>query len=294
MCGIAGVIGPNAKEHAKAVEAMLHAMAHRGPDDEGVFVAPSGACVLGHRRLSILDPSAAAAQPMTSVDGHLALAYNGECYNYQRLREEIFPAAAFRSSGDTELVLRLLGRFGVEALEKMNAMFALALWDEHRQTLLLARDRFGQKPLYYAQVGNLLLFASEVRGLLASGLVPRRAAPEAIRSFLAYGAVQGPATIVEGVSLLGPGAFIEACPGGEIRHADFCTSDNAQRLESVEDLKLQFSAAVERHLISDVPIGVFLSGGVDSSAIAAVAGRVSERPINTLCVVYPDHRKSVV
>ncbi len=168
MCGIAGIIGNVALEHKHAVQKMIASMTHRGPDGEGVYVSPSGTCVLGHRRLAILDLSNAASQPMSSHDRNLALVYNGECYNYRTLRKELNNIGVhFNSTGDTEVVLKILEAEGTDALDKLNAMFALALWDEQRQTLLLARDRYGQKPLYFTHIGKLFIFASEVRAILA-------------------------------------------------------------------------------------------------------------------------------
>jgi asparagine synthase (glutamine-hydrolysing) len=200
MCGIAGIVGPGARRHQKTVSRMLESLAHRGPDGEGLYVAPSGLCVLGHRRLSILDLTDAAAQPMLSADRKFTISYNGELYNFIELKNELTKSGErFHSSGDTEVLLRLLIRRGIEVLPHLNGMFAFALWDEQKKALLLARDRFGQKPLYITRVGNLWLFASEIRALLATGLVRREADPVGILGFLSYGAVQGPSTIVKGI-----------------------------------------------------------------------------------------------
>ena len=175
MCGIAGILGTGAVENTGAVKRMVTAMNHRGPDGEGLYVSASGLCVLGHRRLSIIDLSDAAAQPMVTDSQSHALCYNGECYNFQQLRNQWFEnGETFTSSGDTEVVLKMLKLRGRECLPDLNAMFALALWDETEQTLLLARDRFGQKPLYFTVQQGLLIFASEIRTLLASGMVPRK------------------------------------------------------------------------------------------------------------------------
>ena len=152
MCGIAGIIGPGACEYRQAIQKAVDSMAHRGPDGEGFYVSPSGNCVLGHRRLSILDLSDTASQPMLSDNGNSVLVYNGECYNFQELRKNLQTKNLnFKSTGDTEVVLKLLEIEGEKALEKLNAMFALALWNERKQSLLIARDRYGQKPLYFAR-----------------------------------------------------------------------------------------------------------------------------------------------
>jgi asparagine synthase (glutamine-hydrolysing) len=290
MCGIAGIFGNGASEHVEAVQKMIDSMSHRGPDGQGIYVSSGGTCVLGHRRLSILDLSEAAAQPMVSSDGNNVLVYNGECYNFKELRDELRNSGeSFISSGDTEVLLRLFARDGISVLPKLNAMFALAFWDERKQELLLARDRYGQKPLYFARIGKLLLFASEVRALLASGIVPRKADLGAIQSYLAYGSVQEPFTIVSGVSLLGPGSYMTFGLQGKER-TDFYWSYPVEKKEvSKDELRKSFISAVERHLISDAPLGLFLSGGIDSSAVVAAtaACSVSER-IKTLCVDFPD------
>jgi asparagine synthase (glutamine-hydrolysing) len=228
---------------------------------------------------------------MLSADKRWAFVYNGECYNFRDLRNTLADEGEeFRSSGDTEVVMRLLGLEGASALARMNAMFALALWDEWEQTLLLARDRYGQKPLYYTRVGKLILFASEVRTLLASGMVPRKADPAAIRSYLAYGAVQGHRTIVSGISLLPPASYALFEPDGKERRGTFWSYPIEKKSFSVEELRSSFTSAVQRHLISDAPIGIFLSGGIDSSAIvAAAACEVGER-VKTLSVVFPEQR----
>ena len=220
-----------------------------------------------------------------------ALCYNGECYNFQELRHEMQKQGeSFTSSGDTEVVLKMLVRRGHECLLDLNAMFALAFWNEARQTLLLARDRFGQKPLYYTLRNGLLIFASEVRALLASGLVPRVADVESVGSFLACGSVCGPRTIVEDVKLLQSGHYLLAAANGAshaVPHA-YWSAPRDKVDVAPEELRDAFAAAVKRHMISDVPIGVFLSGGIDSSAVAAAAMKGLGNGVTTLCVVYPD------
>jgi asparagine synthase (glutamine-hydrolysing) len=226
---------------------------------------------------------------MRSEDGRFALSYNGECYNFQALRGELeADGESFRSTGDTEVVLKLLARHGSGALCRINGMFALALWDEARRHLLLARDRFGQKPLYYAQVGDLWLFASEVRALLASGLIERRLDPAVVRGYLALGAVQGPPTAVAGVRLVPAASFLEIEAGRAVERGRYWSPDAGRQARSDREVREVFQAAVRRHLVSDAPIGLFLSGGVDSSAVAAAAVRVqAARPV-TLSVVFPE------
>jgi asparagine synthase (glutamine-hydrolysing) len=290
MCGIAGIVGKNATDHEDALRRMVDAMRHRGPDGEGYYRSPSGTCLLGHRRLAILDLSDAAAQPMVSPDAQYAFAYNGECYNFRPIRAELAgEGEAFASSGDTEVLFRLLRKRGRACLSGLNAMFAFGFWDEAQKTLLLARDRFGQKPLYYTHRGSLLLFASELRALLASGLVERRINPSAIRGYLAYGAVQGPETIVDGVRLLPAAHYLDYQAQGRESSGRYWTPPTDKQPLAPEMLRDRFCEAVERHLISDAPIGLFLSGGIDSSAIAAAAAKARpDNPPVSLAVIFPD------
>lgn len=289
MCGIAGIVGEGASEHREAVRRMMAAMEHRGPDGEGMYLSPSGRCVLGHRRLAILDLSEAAAQPMCSEDGRWAFTYNGECYNFPELRDALeAKGEVFRSSGDTEVVMRLLEREGEEALARLNGMFALALWDEREGRLLLGRDRYGQKPLYTVRLGRMLLFASELRALLASGLVSRRVNPAAVYGYLAYGSIQEPNTILWDARLLAPQGYLRWSVGGEHEEGKYWAPAREKRVLGPMELRESFVAAIERHLLSDAPLGLFLSGGIDSSAVAAAAARVAPEQVKTLSMVYPD------
>lgn len=287
MCGIAGIAGPTAAQHSGAVRSMLAAMQHRGPDGEGLYLSPDGQCVLGHKRLSIIDLSTLSAQPFTAPGG--ALSYNGECYNYLELREALIARGkSFVSSGDTEVVLQTVLSDGPDGLRKLNAMFAVAFWDERERSLLLGRDFYGQKPLYYSQVDGLLIFASELRALLASGLVKRELDAESVRSYLAYGAVQAPNTIVKGVTSLEPDTKLLFKDGA------FAVSKIGQWNDEIEDLSLDelrtvFSQAASRHLISDANVAIFLSGGIDSSAVVAAASISGVANISTLTLVFPDY-----
>lgn len=289
MCGIAGMVGSGARVHEGVVKRMLASMAHRGPDGEGIYISPSGLCVLGHRRLAILDLTEHAAQPMRSPDGRFVLTYNGECYNFRELREELRDdGEEFASTGDTEVVLRMLARRGEEALTRLNAMFALALWDDKERRLLLARDRFGQKPLYLARVHGGWLFASEVRALLASGLVQRRIDWTGVLGFLSFGAVQQPNTIAAGVSEIEPAASVLLGVNGRRSTRCYWRPGRGKASLRGHELREAFLAAVRRHLMADVPIGVFLSGGIDSSATAAAATRAHGGKVGTLTVTFPD------
>lgn len=290
MCGIVGIVGTGADQRRDELERMIAAIAHRGPDGAGSWAAPSGLCLFGHRRLSILDLTESAAQPMIHPGAGTALTYNGEIYNYQPFREELLRSGeALRSTGDTETLLALLTRDGHRALAALNGMYALGFWDEAHATLTLARDPFGQKPLYYARRGGLLLFASEMRALFASGLVEPRIDPAGVLSYLAYGAPHEPSTLAQGVRALEPGSWLEFdARSGRVEGGVIWTPPRDKDPISGQALREHFLQAVKRHLISDAPIGVFLSGGIDSSAVAAAAARVSSGRVVTLGVSFPD------
>lgn len=289
MCGIAGLIGLEAWQHQEAVQLMTNAMVRRGPDGGGFYVAESGQCVLGHRRLSILDLSSASAQPMTSSDGRYHLSYNGEIYNFSVLRSQLEQSGIqFHSKGDTEVLLHVLATWGVQGLARVNGMFALALWDERERTLLLARDRFGQKPLYWARVSQGIVFASEIRAMLASGLVPAKLDQAGLQGYLSYGAVQEPKTIIQSVQALPRGCYLLLSAESKDSIHRLPKLNNSLRIASVGELRDLFAAAVNRHLISDVPVGCFLSGGLDSSAIVAAAVHGQQSELHTLSVVFPD------
>ncbi len=289
MCGIAGIVGENAVGRQAAVRRMLDAMAHRGPDSTGLYAAPSGACVLGHCRLAVIDLSDASAQPMRTADGRYAYVCNGELYDFIEKRAELErQGEVFQSSGDAEVFFKLLARAGAAALPSCNGMFAAALWDEQAQSLLLARDIFGQKQVYYARRNGLLIFASEVRALLASGMVERRVDPLGLAGYLSFGAVPSPRTIVAGVELL-PAAATLRWQAGAVEPARSYWRPPADK-DSLPPGALRdvFVRAVRRHLVSDAPLGLFLSGGIDSSAVAVAAARVSGQTLRTLAVVFPE------
>jgi len=290
MCGIAGIIGEGAAKHIDAVRHMVEAQRHRGPDGEGIYISPSGFCVLGHRRLAIMDLSDAAVQPMLADEGKVAFVYNGMCYNFREMRDELHrhENVKFTTTGDTEVVLQLLVHDGIRALVRLNAMFALALWDENKRQLLLARDRFGQKPLYITRVGKLTIFASEINALLASGLVPRKADSKGICGYFSYGSIQEPGTIIAGVSTFPRASYAILDIDGEETRRQYWFPSLDKRYCSSGELREIFMSAVARHLISDAPIGLFLSGGIDSSSIAAAAVHSSKESVKALSIVFPD------
>lgn len=293
MCGIAGLVSVRPGEFRRPVQAMVTALSHRGPDDEGLELidspAGAGTIVLGARRLAILDRSAAGHQPMTDPQTMSWVVYNGEVYNFSALRETFGDDVAWRSTGDTEVLLHTYRRDGLEAFAHWRGMFAAAVWDVPRQQLVLVRDRLGIKPLYYWQGDGLLLFASEVRALLASGLVPRRLSPEGLSGYLTFGSAQDPLTLIEGVRAVPPGhavivehSRVSPRPYWRLPSA----AAPAPEPEWVEAVRTRFAETVASHLVSDVPVGVFLSGGVDSTLVAALAQEASAAPISTWTVAF--------
>ena len=285
MCGIAGLVreGGLAPGDRDAVQRMLALQEHRGPDGEGLYEADR--VVLGHRRLSILDVSAAGRQPMSNEDGSVQVSFNGEIYNHRELRAELMAAGhRFESGTDTEVLVHGYEQWGIEGLlERLRGMWAFGLWDA-RRGLLLARDRIGIKPLYYHQGSGFLGFASEVKALVRCGLVPEERDRKALTGFLMAGAVPEPRTIIRGVECLGPGHWAEWKDGRLAIHRywDLDTPVTAEP----EGLAGLLEDTVRRHLISDVPLGVFLSGGVDSASLVALASRVQK--LTTLTVVFDE------
>jgi asparagine synthase (glutamine-hydrolysing) len=321
----AGAVSPD-----MPIVKMIAQMQHRGPDDQGsvLFRTRDLEVVLGHTRLSIIDLTAAGHQPMGISDcrspiagwkekrkgeGHRAegerrrtfwIAYNGEIYNYKELKEELRIADCelqiedqWKSESDTEVILKAYSLWGEDSLRKLRGMFALAIWDSHCEELILARDRFGIKPLYYYATDKLFVFASEIRTLLASGLVPRQLSIEGVASYLQSGAVSSPLTIIQGVRSLLPGNSLSVRRNAEklqcaISDSGLPIADSglpiADRKEAVALLRQTLEDSVRAHLVSDVPVAAFLSGGIDSSALVALMCQVAEEPPKTFTVTFSE------
>jgi len=282
VCGICGVLSWREAPAPRHVEAMTAALVHRGPDGQGLHI--DGPVALGHRRLSIIDLSDAASEPMSNEDGTLWLVFNGEIYNFRELRADLEKRHAFRSRSDGEVILHLYEERGDEAVAALDGMFAFALWDGKARRLLLGRDRAGKKPLYYHAGPGFFAFGSEVKALLAHPRVPRDLDPAALPLYLAYGYVPTPGTFYREIRSLPPAhrmAVTEAgasepLPYWSVRFRD---GDRADEHEAEERFRDLLRAAVKRRLVADVPLGAFLSGGLDSSAVVAfmaeeAAGRV--------------------
>ncbi|ANY20773.1 Asparagine synthetase [glutamine-hydrolyzing] 1 [Tsuneonella dongtanensis] len=295
MCGIAGIFHcgtPKPVDPAR-VRAMTDALAHRGPDGEGVWSAPGVA--LGHRRLSIIDLTGS-PQPMASTDGRAMIVFNGEIYNFKELRRELENAGArFHTDGDTETILAAWQKWGPDCLSRLHGMFAFALYDLDARTLFLARDRLGVKPLFTAMLSDgSLAFASELKGLLAHPLLRREVDPLAVEDYLAWGYVPDHRSILKGVEKLPAGHYRllrhGAPPAAPTRWWDVSFAE--RRRESAADLEAELlfhlREAVTSRMVSDVPLGAFLSGGVDSSSVVALMAEASRDPVRTCSIGFDE------
>jgi asparagine synthase (glutamine-hydrolysing) len=303
MCGICGIVGFDTPHAEKLVRTMNARMTQRGPDDEGVFAGRSAA--VGMRRLSIIDLTGG-HQPVFNEDGSIAVVCNGEIYNFRELRRTLESHGhRFRTNSDTEAIVHAYEQWGDDCVQHLEGMFAFAALDKRpgRERLLIARDRLGIKPLYYAEMDGALLFASEVRALLASGLVEPQLSPAALESYLLFGSVVEPLTMIEGVYSLPPAhriaidltrrvpavvperywSFAEASQRGN--------SEARSRSSVVANVRALLEQAVDSHLIADVPLGIFLSSGIDSTALVALAARKKSQ-LHTVSVVFPEQEFS--
>lgn len=296
MCSISGILSPGPAPR-DAVVRMNRAQQHRGPDDQGIASCTfkNGDIHLGNTRLAIIDTSPAGHQPMNDPQTGNWITYNGETYNFKDLRLEL-DYESWTSHTDTEVVLRAYRRWGGDAFSKLRGMFALAIWDAQKQTLLLARDPFGIKPLYYYSTKDQFIFASELRALLASRLVPRRLRTAGINSYLAEGSVEAPLTIIDGVRQLLPGHCLQVKVSEanilELRDDEFAIPKpitfEGKRDDAVARLRVELEESVRLHLASDVPLGVFLSGGMDSSALVGLLSRITRQRPKTFSVVFDE------
>ncbi|HEX9988529.1 MAG TPA: asparagine synthase (glutamine-hydrolyzing) [Chloroflexia bacterium] len=301
MCGIAGIVlRPNASLHdlAERLEGMAQAMAHRGPDDQGIYMASEGRAGLANRRLAIRDLSPAGHMPMGNGSGSLQITYNGEIYNAQELRAELEKLNyQFCSNSDTEAILHGYAAWGAGVVHKLRGMFAFAILDRRVDSpegrLFIARDRLGIKPLYYATTPGAFLFASELKALLASGMVGREINPAGLAGYLMLGSVPNPLTIYRDVQALEPGCtlVVEAGSAPTIRRYWSLPNGEAEQIstgEAVERVRALLEEAVRIRLVSDVPLGAFLSGGLDSSAVVALMRKATGGPIRTCSMAFEE------
>ena len=289
MCGIAGQVSLRSDRaiDVAALQAMTRALAHRGPDGDGEYVSPGGVAGLGHRRLSIID-LVTGGQPIYNEDRSVAVVLNGEIYNFETLRARLERAGhRFATRSDTEAIAHLYEEDGLDCVRHLRGMFAFILWDERRGRLLAARDRVGKKPLYYAEHGGRLSLASEITALYRLRDLPRTLDPEAIDLYLTHSYIPSPLTILAGVRKLPP-AHTLIVEGGAVRLERYWTPPTATvattETEAAERLTRALEEAVRLRLIADVPLGCFLSGGVDSSIVVALMSRLSDKPVRTFSI----------
>lgn len=293
MCGIAGILEfePNQTSLTEGLKRMAKVLSHRGPDQEGFY--QTGPVGLAHRRLSIID-LASGQQPMGSRDEQVWLVFNGEIYNYPELKTELEQKGhTFRTKSDTEVLLALYLQHGLEAFSKINGMFACAFWDARADQLVLARDRFGKKPLFYYKDEHRFLFGSEIKALLAHGSIERKVSPTALHDYLTHSYIVGEESIIQGVRRLPP-AHLLVLRGGELTCRPYwelqfgengSVPDEEEILERLEAL---LRRAVRHRLMSEVPLGAFLSGGLDSSAVVALMASLSDRPVRTFSIGFEE------
>lgn len=296
MCGIAGFLSSGAtRPDEGTLRAMGDALAHRGPDASGTFLSPDGRVGLSHRRLSILDLSPTGAQPMFSADGSLVLSFNGEVYNFREIRAELEGKGhAFRGGSDTEVMLAAFREWGVDAaVRRFIGMFAFALWDSGRQKLYLVRDRLGIKPLYIARLPGMFLFASELKALLAYPDFPREVDRAALQYYLEFQYVPAPHAIWRGVEKVLPGHILEIDGDGKITDRAYWDlfehwgkAEGRPRTEGEceEELSALLDSSIRYRMISDVPLGAFLSGGIDSSLVVALMRKAASGPVKTFSI----------
>ena len=291
MCGICGVVSSTLGrgDIYTLINDMNNSQIHRGPDDGGIYC--SDGIGLGHRRLSIID-LAGGHQPMQNRDGSVTIAFNGEIYNYKQLRSDLIAKGyVFSTGSDTEVILNQYLEDGIACLDKLRGMFSFAIRDEREKKLYLARDRVGIKPLYYAETGKGLVFASEIKAILKSGLVKPEIELDAVDSFLTVGLVPSPQTLFKSIHKLPPGCYSLVSSSGEfsIRKYWDMTNITANGSTNIEEaFESEIRDAVKTHLMSDVPVGVFLSGGLDSSAIVALMREIEGQRIETFSIGYCD------
>jgi asparagine synthase (glutamine-hydrolysing) len=293
MCGICGELRFGDRARREDLVAMSERLVHRGPDSDGVYVSAGASAGLGFRRLRIIDLSPNGSQPMPNEDGSVQLIFNGEIYNFKELRAGLAARGHhFRSQTDSEAIVHLYEEKGPDAVADLDGMFALAIWDERAQRLTLARDRAGKKPLFYYRSNRLLAFASEMKAFFAHPDIAMEPDPEAVPYYFIYGYVPGPETFYKNVRQLLPGTLMTVEAGGRTTtrrywQLEYPTASAVRRIDSREaaaGVRERLTRAVERRLVSDVPLGGFLSGGVDSTIVVGLMSRLMAEPVKTFSI----------
>ena len=296
MCGIAGVVSRTPFPDAIGIEQTLHRMArliaHRGPDGSDIWHDQHAG--LAHTRLAIIDLSDAGRQPMRDFEGRFTLTYNGEIYNYRALRDELIAAGHhFRTETDSEVILNGYREWGEAVVDRLRGMFAFALWDGRDRQLFVARDRTGQKPLFFARHNDVFLFGSEIKTILTWPGFPRQANTDALHQYLTYQYVMPPNSAFEGVEELPPAHTLTVMPDGQFRTRRYWQlpvpgqphkGGTFNRSDAKEEIAAELEEAVRMRLISDVPLGAFLSGGIDSSTVVALMQKYSNLPVKTFSI----------
>ncbi len=299
MCGIVGIASKRREISLELTAAMRDTMSHRGPDDAGLWISFDRKIALAHRRLSIIDLSPRGRQPMSDRFGRLWLVLNGEIYNYLDLRAELEARGhSFRTASDTEVVLEAYRAWGTDCLSRFNGMFAFGLYDSAARRLFLARDRAGEKPLFYYHTPDKLVFASELKALMADPAFPRDLDLEALEHYLAYGYVPGNTCMLKDVRKLVQGHAMTYDLDTDVKRV-WCYWGlpeppglvKGSREDFTDELEALLEDAVRRQLVADVPVGILLSGGIDSSLVTAMAARVHSRPVKTFTISFPGHAK---
>lgn len=290
MCGIAGILSTSTNNR-QIVESMNAMLIHRGPDGHGYYEGENVA--LGHRRLSIIDLSDFASQPMYSTDGNLVIVYNGELYNFKDLKERLKSHYSFKTQSDTEVILAAFKTWGQDCLKQFNGIFAFAIWNTETKKLFLARDPLGVKPLYYYRSADCVIFASGIRSIMASGLSSKKISRQGVLDFLSYQSVHEPSSMIKGIYQLKAGYFAWADLSSFKQYQYYnITESNYVPGTSYQDVKANISdlfyKSVERQMISDVPLAIFLSGGIDSTALVGAASRMSQQAIHTYSIGFKE------
>jgi asparagine synthase (glutamine-hydrolysing) len=295
MCGIAGILTVNQYQDnlQTIIQGMQAAIQHRGPDDSGIYIAKEQQAALAHTRLAILDLSFAGHQPMSTPDGRYSIVFNGEIYNFEKIRHDLITQGEqFQSQTDTEVILKLYQKFGFDCVRYLRGMFAFAIWDDLDKTCFLARDPLGIKPLYYWQSGSTLVFASELKSILASRLPAIKLSVEGLYGYLISGSVPEPNTLIEGVYCLSAGHYLH-WHAGQINQKQYWqidfTPEPISLSEASEKVRDALIDSIQHHFVSDVPVGIFLSGGIDSTSIVALARQTQKAKLRTYSIAFEEN-----